>query len=91
MITNKIRIAIDAMKFLKEKLFNGIFKEYVGNFDTAIEALEKQLPQKPVIAKNEIVCPRCRTLVGSSPYCRYCGQALDQINDEAIQLTFDMD
>lgn len=90
MITNKIQLAIDAMKFFKVKLFNGIFKEYIGNFDTAIEALEKQLPQKPVKARNEIVCPRCRTLVGSSPYCRYCGQALDQTYDKAEQLSIDM-
>lgn len=43
----------------------------------AIVALEKQIPRKPVEARNEIVCPTCKTLVGSSPYCRYCGQALD--------------
>lgn len=41
------------------------------------EALEKQIPKKPVEVRNEIVCPTCKTLVGSSPYCRYCGQALD--------------
>ena len=40
-------------------------------------ALEKQIPKKPVKTRREIVCPTCRTLVGSSPYCRYCGQALD--------------
>ena len=43
----------------------------------AIEALEKQIPKKPTKTRNEIVCPTCKTLVGSSPYCRYCGQALD--------------
>lgn len=42
------------------------------------EALEKQIPKKPVEVRNEIVCPTCKTLVGSSPYCRYCGQALDR-------------
>lgn len=41
------------------------------------EALEKQTPKKPIKYKDEIVCPSCKTLVGSSPYCRYCGQALD--------------
>lgn len=45
--------------------------------DMGIAALEKQIPKKPVEVRNEIVCPTCRTLVGSSPYCRYCGQALD--------------
>lgn len=46
-------------------------------YDMAIKALEKQIPKKPVEVRNEIVCPTCKTLVGSSPYCRYCGQALD--------------
>lgn len=32
--------------------------------------------------KDEIVCPSCKTLVGSSPYCRYCGQALDWSEEE---------
>lgn len=50
---------------------------YSVAFETAIEALEKQIPKKPVEVRNEIVCPTCKTLVGSSPYCRYCGQALD--------------
>lgn len=48
----------------------------------AIVALEKQIPRKPVEVRNEIVCPTCKTLVGSSPYCRYCGQALDWSNTE---------
>ena len=46
-------------------------------FQLIITALEKQIPKKPVEVRNEIVCPTCKTLVGSSPYCRYCGQALD--------------
>lgn len=43
----------------------------------AILALEKQIPKKPTKTRSEIVCPTCNTLVGSSPYCRYCGQAID--------------
>lgn len=46
-------------------------------YNMAIKALEKQIPKKPIKHKYEIVCPSCKTLVGSSPYCRYCGQALD--------------
>lgn len=90
MSTYKIQTAIDAMRFLQQKLLNGIYGKHVNHFDVAIEALEKQLPQEPIVAKNEIVCPRCRTLVGSSPYCRYCGQALDQTYDKAEQLSIDM-
>ena len=55
---------------------------YSVAFETAIEALEKQIPKKPVEVRNEIVCPTCKTLVGSSPYCRYCGQALDWGSEE---------
>ena len=47
---------------------------------TAIKALEKQIPKRPINTGREIVCPTCRTLVGSSPYCRYCGQMLNHSN-----------
>ena len=46
------------------------------SLDIAISALEKQIPKKPRKTRTEIVCPTCATLVGSSPYCRYCGQKL---------------
>lgn len=46
------------------------------SLDIAISALEKQIPKIVRETKNEIVCPTCGTLVGSSPYCRYCGQKL---------------
>lgn len=48
--------------------------EWLGK---AKEGLKKQIPKKPRKTRSEIVCPTCNTLVGSSPYCRYCGQALD--------------
>ena len=47
------------------------------SLDIAISAIEKQIPKKPTKARSEIVCPTCKTLIGSSPYCRYCGQAID--------------
>lgn len=56
---------------------------YSVAFETAIKALKKQIPRKPVEVRNEIVCPTCKTLVGSSPYCRYCGQALDWSDNNA--------
>ena len=46
------------------------------SLDIAISAIEKQIPKIVRETKNEIVCPTCGTLVGSSPYCRYCGQKL---------------
>lgn len=56
--------------------------EYNKMLNIAEEALEKQIPKKAVKTKGEIVCPTCRTLVGSNPYCRYCGQALDWSDTE---------
>ena len=52
-------------------------KEGIECHNIAISALEKQIPKKPRKTRTEIVCPTCATLVGSSPYCRYCGQKLD--------------
>lgn len=52
----------------------------------AIEALEKQIPEKPIhITRNEhstrIIgygCPAChKDVIGSSFYCWSCGQAID--------------
>ena len=34
--------AIWAMRFYKEKLYNGIFNQYIGAFDVAISALREQ-------------------------------------------------
>lgn len=52
------------------------------SLDIAISAIEKQISKKPVKTRSEIVCPTCNTLVGSSPYCRYCGQAIDWSDTE---------
>lgn len=51
---------------------------------TAISALEKQIPKKPIAEKNEIdtlddyFCPYCRSFLDEKPKCcDTCGQALD--------------
>lgn len=72
-----------AHKFLEIKQREMTIERHIYNEQAmeinrlAIEALEKQIPKKPIKTRGEIVCPTCKTLVGSSPYCRYCGQALD--------------
>lgn len=45
--------------------------------DVAIWALEKQIPKKPIKEDDNVVCPMCGTIIGMSPYCAECGQALD--------------
>lgn len=75
----KVREAIEDFKKLAELLQN---KESaaVEHCNIAIEALEKQLPKKPVLKRNAYggisVCPIC----GASDYrkyCRWCGQKID--------------
>ena len=51
--------------------------------EEAKKALEKQIPKKPINTGREIVCPTCETLVGSRPYCGYCGQMLDHSTKES--------
>ena len=62
--------AIKAMKFYKEKLYNGIFNQYISAFDVAISALEKQIPKKPLQACGHATDKTMN-------YCPVCGQALD--------------
>lgn len=59
--------------------------------DMAINAMEKQIPKKPIIHTNDIdrlaCCPVCDSNVdwtyegfwrkGNPKYCRECGQAID--------------
>ncbi|MEE0811336.1 hypothetical protein [Blautia sp.] len=80
----KVREAIEDFKKLAELLQN---KESaaVEHCNIAIEALEKQLPKKPVLKRNAYggisVCPIC----GASDYgkyCRQCGQRIDREEEE---------
>ena len=59
----------------------------------AIEALEKQIPKKPIIRKAEdyfgnvkhTLCPNCQDteFVFTQPcFCHHCGQAIDWSDDE---------
>ena len=52
--------------------------------DMAIEALEKQIPKKPMAIKipakwggHDYRCPVCATRVFEQSYCMSCGQAID--------------
>lgn len=66
-------------------------------YDTAIEALEKQIPRKPKKIDNWVLCPRCYKKKGFSynflvgmkefpddklSYCLVCGQAIDWSEEE---------
>ena len=57
------------------------------SLDVAIQALEKQIPKKPIMCDKQDIryvhkyqCPNCKgtfTGTGFSKYCYHCGQKLD--------------
>ena len=58
-------------------------------YSLAIEAMEKQIPKKPIIKKSckvnafTLICPNCGAVLQSdSPHCRHCGQAIDWSEDD---------
>ena len=65
--------------------------DYAEAFEVAIEALEKQIPKKPLEQINEYDatmgnCPCCGDIVFDYPedvkVCSNCGQALDWSEEE---------
>lgn len=74
----------EAIKYAKENIL--AYTSEMAEFKAlAIEALEKQIPKKPI----ELNCPRCRfNGIDNSwwvfTYCPECGQAIDwsEDNDE---------
>lgn len=88
----KVREAIEAfqgqvdwLKRIDDKECEESRRCCIEYFETAIEALEKQLPKKPVLKRNAYggisVCPIC----GASDYgkyCRQCGQRIDREEEE---------
>ena len=90
----KVREAIELIKSkirILEKLENygsaiEERKKHIGLYNTAIEALEKQLPKKPKQADEQRiryctthVCPGCgKEFTGMvSEYCYHCGQRIE--------------
>lgn len=63
--------------------------DYSIAFETALNALEKQMPKKPINEEHYYICPRCRDDLGVSDddifiyelsmpkYCSNCGCVLD--------------
>lgn len=66
---------------------------YAAAFDKAVEALEKQIPQKPMMIESDYgdriyACNSCKRPIVNvwsrddykPKYCHYCGQRLDWSN-----------
>ncbi len=85
-----VKEAIKAMEFYKEKLYNGIFNQFIAAFDIAISALKKQTPKKTTkrqyVPNGTLVyghCPNCDCFTKNFfKYCHNCGQALDWSDEE---------
>ena len=85
-------VLINSKTFIKD-CFKYMKDEHVEQFKeayrTAIKALEKQIPKKPIINNcgcmsrnvwylDRPCCPRCGEHAAGYKYCDYCGQALDR-------------
>ncbi len=66
--------------------------DYAAAFEVAIEALEKQIPKKPIPQEGQHIrysmnytCPSCERFfigTGIANYCYHCGQRLEWGDDE---------
>lgn len=64
--------------------------DYAIAIDTAISALEKQIPKKPISLGEDIdrdvgQCPNCKEIIDTYEdykYCSDCGQAIDWRDEE---------
>ena len=77
----KVRETIEDLQNLAE-LFQNKESPAVEHCNIAIEALEKQLPKKPVVINNTLYnnyrCPRCGDyIVLGEPFCLRCEQQID--------------
>lgn len=68
-----------AISHYKYGISHDIFAEPVTTYaKLSIEALEKRLPQKPILVDGRHKCPSCYANDRSLDYfCDKCGQALD--------------
>lgn len=85
--------AIETIKIAIAEVEWDYLMDYTVAFETAIEALEKQIPKKPICVEDKMwCCPVCYNnllnkwvkyptkLVPKSaglPYCLSCGQTID--------------
>ena len=78
-----------AIKILKEEKSWESDDRKINAFIMGIEALEKQIPKKPINQKYSFFphsnllkskygeCPICNTVQADDEYCQHCGQKLD--------------
>ena len=70
--------AIEALKFIQWQVDWDYPMEYAAAIDMAVDALQKQIPQKPIPDGYKDKCPACGLVVKfGEKYCKGCGIALD--------------
>ena len=82
--------AITILKIAKTEVEWDYPLDYAIAIDTAIEALEKQIPKKPISLGEDIdrdvgQCPNCKEIIDTYEdykYCSDCGQAIDWRDEE---------
>lgn len=82
--------AITILKIAKTEVEWNYPLDYAVAIDTAIEALEKQIPKKPISLGEDIdrdvgQCPNCKEIIDTYEdykYCSDCGQAIDWRDEE---------
>lgn len=82
--------AITILKIAKAEVEWNYPLDYAIAIDTAIEALEKQIPKKPISLGEDIdrdvgQCPNCKEIIDTYEdykYCSDCGQAIDWRDEE---------
>lgn len=64
----------------------GTTGEHIKSIEIAIQALEKQIPKKPIFTEDKqfAFCPCCdmKGLIDKQKYCDDCGQKLDWSDEE---------
>lgn len=82
--------AITILKIAKTEVEWNYLLDYAIAIATAIEALEKQIPKKPISLGEDIdrdvgQCPNCKEIIDTYEdykYCSDCGQAIDWRDEE---------
>lgn len=80
----------EAIKHLKDAVYGGTEIVRIRAILIGIQALEKQIPKKPVFEDGFIgvyKCLSCKTIVGNAygkgvTYCPECGNAIDWSEEE---------
>ena len=74
----KIQEAIENLKYLVSDNCTDNQTDFIEEIEIAIDALQKQIPKKPIINKSKIQCVNGHNQPTQHyKYCPMCGQLMD--------------